>query len=59
MRETKRRLHVGKTEHFKALTQIGHASALICRYSRVGKKKNYCFLPVLGLLQKIEQKYDF
>ena len=26
--KTKRRLHVRKTEHFKALTQIGHASAV-------------------------------
>ena len=27
-RKTKRRLHDRKTEHFKALTQIGHASAI-------------------------------
>ena len=26
--KTKRRLHDRKTEHFKALTQIGHASAV-------------------------------
>ena len=45
--KTKRRLHDRKTEHFKALTQIGHASAVADHSTSTGHNIKYNHFEIL------------